>query len=228
VALGKHGIIEAASPEKLYIEMSTIGPWTVRRIGEQLRRAGMSMLDAPVSGGPWGAENATLTIMAGGAEQDYQRALPLFQVLGKRLFHVGPLGAGQTVKIINQMMAGSIMALVAEAFVLAKAAGADLNAFADIVSVSSGGSTMFEHRAKKFILADQFQPGFKTSLMRKDVSLALEMAEQLNIPLPLTSAALQQYLAAIQLGHANDDFAAVLRVCEQAAGLKVVEPTGNS
>jgi 3-hydroxyisobutyrate dehydrogenase-like beta-hydroxyacid dehydrogenase len=223
VATGMQGIIKSAAKDKLYIDMSTVGPWTVRQVGQRLAEAGMPMLDAPVSGGPWGAESATLTVMCGGEKEHFERARPVFEALGKRLFHVGPLGSGQTIKIINQMMAGAIMAIVGEGFVLAKAAGADLEAFADVVAVSSGGSTMFEHRAKKFILADQYQPGFKTELMRKDVGLAVELAEKLNIPMPLAAAALQQYMSAIQLGHAADDFAAVLRVCEQAAGVKVVE-----
>jgi 3-hydroxyisobutyrate dehydrogenase-like beta-hydroxyacid dehydrogenase len=223
VATGMQGIIKSAAKDKLYIDMSTVGPWTVRQVGQRLAEAGMPMLDAPVSGGPWGAESATLTVMCGGEKEHFERARPVFEALGKRLFHVGPLGSGQTIKIINQMMAGAIMAIVGEGFVLAKAAGADLEAFADVVAVSSGGSTMFEHRAKKFILADQYQPGFKTELMRKDVGLAVTLAEQLNIPMPLAAAALQQYMAAIRLGHAADDFAAVLRVCEQAAGVKVVE-----
>lgn len=225
VALGPQGIIEAAGPGKTYIEMSTIGPWTVRRLGERFQAAGMALVDAPVSGGPWGAESGTLTIMCGGEAADFERCRPVFEAVGQRLFHVGPLGAGQTVKLVNQMMAGAIMALVGEGFVLAKAAGADLNAFADVVSCSSGGSAMFDARGKKFILADQYKPGFKTELMRKDVGLALEMAKQLDVPLPLVSAAMQQYMAAMRLGLAADDFAAVVKVCEQAAGVQVVEPT---
>jgi 3-hydroxyisobutyrate dehydrogenase-like beta-hydroxyacid dehydrogenase len=128
------------------------------------------------------------------------------------------------VKLVNQMIAGGIMALIAEGFVLAKAAGADLEKMADVVSVSSGGSTMFDHRAKKFLLADRYAPGFKTELMRKDVSLALEMARQLDVPLPLAAAALQQYIAATALGHAEEDFSAIVRVCEAAAGVRIVEP----
>lgn len=223
VALGPQGIVAGAAPGKTYLEMSTIGPWTARRLGERFRAAGMAMLDAPVSGGPWGAEAGTLTIMCGGEADDVARCQPVFDAIGKRVFHVGPLGAGQTVKLVNQMMAGAIMALVAEGFVLAKAAGADVRALADVVSVSSGGSTMFDSRAKQFVLADQYVPGFKTELMRKDVSLALEMAEQLNVPLPVASAAFQQYMAALKAGHAELDFAAVIKVCEQAAGLKVVD-----
>ncbi len=221
VALGPGGIIEGAAPGKTYLEMSTIGPWTVRDVGARMQAAGMAMLDAPVSGGPWGAESATLTIMCGGEPADFERARPVLAAMGQRFFHLGPLGAGQTVKIINQMMAGGIMALIAEAFVLAKAAGADLEQMADVVSVSSGGSTMFEHRAKKFVLADRFVPGFTTELMRKDVSLALEMARQSDVPMPVASAALQQYMAAMRQGHAADDFAAVVKVYEQQAGVRL-------
>jgi 3-hydroxyisobutyrate dehydrogenase-like beta-hydroxyacid dehydrogenase len=223
VALGPGGILEGAAAGKTYLEMSTIGPWTVREIGRRIQAAGMAMLDAPVSGGPWGAESATLTIMCGGEEADFQRSRPVLEALGQRLFHLGPLGAGQTVKIVNQMMAGGIMALIAEAFVLAKAAGADLEKMADVVSVSSGGSTMFEHRARKFVLADHYVPGFKTELMRKDVSLALEMARQMDVPMPVASAALQQYLAAIRQGHAAEDFAAVVKVCQSQAGVRLTE-----
>ena len=147
----------------------------------------------------------------------------MLESLGQRLFHLGPLGAGQTVKIVNQMLAGGIMALIAEAFVLAKAAGANLEKMADVVSVSSGGSTMFDHRARKFILADRYVPGFKTELMRKDVSLALEMARQMDVPMPVASAALQQYLAAIRQGLASEDFAAVVEVCQSQAGVRLVE-----
>lgn len=223
IALGPGGIMEGAAAGKTYLEMSTIGPWTVREIGQRLQPTGMAMLDAPVSGGPWGAESGTLTIMCGGEAADFQRAKPVLEAMGQRFFHLGPLGAGQTVKIINQMMAGGIVSLIAEAFVLAKAAGADLDAFADVVSVSSGGSTMFEHRAKKFILADQYVPGFKTELMRKDVSLALELARQRDVPMPVASAALQQYLAAMRQGHGSEDFAAVVKVCENQAGVKLVD-----
>jgi 3-hydroxyisobutyrate dehydrogenase-like beta-hydroxyacid dehydrogenase len=227
VALGPQGILAGAAPGKTYLEMSTIGPWTVRQLGQRFRDAGMAMLDAPVSGGPWGAEAGTLTIMCGGEADDVARCRPVFEAIGKRVFHIGPLGAGQTVKLVNQMMAGAIMALVAEGFVLAKAAGADVQAMADVVAVSSGGSTMFDSRAKQFILADQYVAGFKTELMRKDVRLALEMAGQLDVALPVASAAYQQYLAALKSGHAELDFASVIKVYEQAAGLKVVDAAGQ-
>ncbi len=224
VTLGAGGIAEAATPDKMHIQMSTISPETTREIGVRLAERGMRMIDAPVSGGPTGAEAATLAIMVGGDAADVDRARPILGCMGDKVFHVGPLGAGSTVKLVNQMMAGGIMALVAEGLVLAKAAGVDLQRLADVVAVSSGNSTMFEARARKFILTDQYMPGFMTELMRKDVGLALELGRMLRVPLPLAAAAFQQYTAAINEGHGKDDFASIARLYQRAAGVTLVEP----
>jgi len=222
VVLGPGGVAEGASGAVL-IDMSTIGPWTAREIGEEMAARGMAMLDAPVSGGPWGAAAGTLSIMVGGDPRVFARARGVLEAMGDpaKIFHVGPLGAGQTVKLINQMLGGAIMALVGEAFVLGRAAGVDLDQLADVVAVSSGNSAVFEARGKKFVLADNYKPGFKTALMRKDVGLALELGRQLEVPLPVAAAAFQQYAAALRLGHAEDDFAAVAKVYEQTTGLKL-------
>jgi 3-hydroxyisobutyrate dehydrogenase len=217
VVLGPDGIVSAAVPGKLHIEMSTISPALVRELGQALGDRGMSMLDAPVSGGPSGARNATLTIMVGGSQQDLDRARPVLDAMGERIIHCGPLGAGQTIKVINQMMSGGIMALVGEGVALARAAGIDLERFADVVATSSGGSTIFSAR-RKMIVADDYQPAFRTELMRKDVGLALDMAKQLNVPLPLAAAAFQQYTAALQAGLGKLDFASIARLCCGAAG----------
>jgi len=218
VALGEHGIIQAARPGKMLIEMSTINPATIREIGQRLSDKGMATLDAPVSGGPSGARNATLTIMVGGAAADLERARPVLAAMGEKIVHCGPPGAGQTIKVINQMMAGSIMALVGEGFALAKAAGADLERFAEVVAISSGGSTVFNAR-KNMVLKDSYEPAFRTELMRKDVGLALDMARELGVPLPLAAAAYQQYTAAMQAGCGQLDFASVARLCAEHAGM---------
>jgi len=222
VILGPGGVAEGAAGAVL-IDMSTIGPWTAREIGAELAARDIAMLDAPVSGGPWGAAAGTLSIMVGGDPEVFGRARNVLEAMGDpaKIFHVGPLGAGQTVKLINQMLGGAIMALVGEAFVLGRAAGVDLDQLADVVAVSSGNSAVFEARGKKFVLADNYQPGFKTALMRKDVGLALELGRQLAVPLPVAAAAFQQYAAALRLGHAEDDFAAVAKVYEQTTGLKL-------
>lgn len=218
VALGNQGVIKAAAPGKLFVDMSTIAPKSARRIGDALRQAGMSMLDAPVSGGPAGAEAGSLAIMAGGETADFERCRPLFQALGKHLFHVGPLGSGQTIKLVNQLIGGGIMALIGEGFALARAAGADLEKMIDVIRVSSGNSTLFEARAKKYVLADQFAPGFTTELMYKDLVLALGLAESLRTPLPVSAAALQLYMTALNQGCREEDFSAVAKVCQRSAG----------
>lgn len=225
VTLGPNGVLEGAATGKLLVDMSTIGPHTIRDVAQALAARGMKTLDAPVSGGPWGAEAGTLSIMVGGDAEDLERVRPIFQAMGKHIFHLGPLGAGQTVKIVNQLMAGGIMALVAEGLVLGKKAGLNPQAMADVIAVSSGNSEMFAARVGKFILADQYEPGFMTDLMRKDVALALELAHKVSAQLPVGQAALEQYDRARGLGLGDRDFAAVVRVCEQAAGVKVAAPT---
>jgi 3-hydroxyisobutyrate dehydrogenase-like beta-hydroxyacid dehydrogenase len=221
VALGKGGVIEGAAKGKVLIDMSTIGPGTTREVGQRLAAAGMSMLDAPVSGGPWGAEAATLAIMVGGDAGDFARARPLFDAMGKKIFHMGPAGSGQVVKLVNQMMAGAIMCLIGEGLTLAAKAGANLDQVADVVAASSGNSSAFEARAKKFVLAGMYKPGFMTELMRKDVGLALDLGRDLHVPMPLAAAALEQYTQAMSMGLAAEDFAAVAKVNERASGVKL-------
>lgn len=221
VTLGPQGVIHGAAPGKLLVDMSTISPRTIREVAHQLAARGMATLDAPVSGGPWGAEAGTLSIMVGGDAAHLDRARPVLEAMGKHIFHLGPLGAGQTVKLVNQLLAGGVMALIAEGLVLGKKAGLDPAAMADVISVSSGNSEMFAARVKKFVLADQYQPGFMTDLMRKDVALALELGAELSSPLPVGQAALAQYDAAQAQGLGASDFAAVVRVCEQQAGVRV-------
>lgn len=225
VTLGPEGVLAGAAPGKLLIEMSTIGPDTIRDVAQHLATRGMKTLDAPVSGGPWGAEAAALSIMVGGPAQDLERVRSILLAMGKHIFHMGPLGAGQTVKIVNQLLAGGIMALIAEGLVLGKAAGLDAAAMADVISVSSGNSEMFAGRVRKFILADDYEPGFMAQLIRKDLALALELASAVKAQLPVGQAALLQYDAALAMGLGDRDAAAVVRVCERMAGVRVVEQT---
>ncbi len=219
IVLGTGGIFEAAAPGKRLLEMSTIAPATARDIAAVLAQRGMGMLDAPVSGGPAGAEAASLTIMAGGSEPDFAAARAVLACLGKNIFHVGPVGAGQTVKLINQLLGGGIMALIGEAFALARAARIDLEQMVDVIRCSSGNSTLFESRARNYVLRNAFPPAFTTELMCKDLLLALDLAAGWNVPLPVTAAVVQQYTAAMNLGRRGEDFSSVAAVCSQLAGL---------
>lgn len=215
----KAGLAAGLGAGKLYIDMSTIGPDTVHDVGETIAAAGARMIDAPVSGGPWGAEAGTLAIMCGGEKADYARAEPVLRAMGKHLFHCGPLGSGQAVKLVNQMIGGGIMTLIAEGLTLARKAGVDLEQMVDVLSVSSANSSLLEARGKKFLLADYFTPGFMTELMRKDMALAVSLAQELKVPVPVAAGALQQYTAAMNQGWEKLDFSAVAKVYERAAGV---------
>lgn len=223
---GPNGLAAGLSAGKLWADMSTIGPATVREVGEKIAAGGARMIDAPVSGGPWGAEAGTLAIMCGGATGDYQRALPVLQAMGKHLFHCGPLGCGQVVKLVNQMIGGGIMTLIAEGLTLAAKAGADPAQMVDVLSVSSANSSLLEARGKKFILADQFAPGFMLELMRKDMALAVALAQEWKVPTPVAAGALQQYTSAMNQGFDKIDFSAVTKLYELAAGVKIAAAKG--
>lgn len=227
VALGPEGVVHGAGPGKVFIDMSTVSPATDRAIGARLSAAKMEMLDAPVSGGPWGAEAGTLAIMAGGDAATFARAKPVFEAMGKNIFHLGALGAGQSVKLINQMVGGGIMALVAEGYALGEAAGVDLAALTDVMLVSSANSSVLEARGRKFVLADQYRPGFMTRLMRKDMALAVSLAQQFDVPVPVAAGALAQYTAAQAQGLGDEDFAAVVKVARRAAGIPRKAPGGG-
>lgn len=221
IVLGDNGVIQGAGEGKMLIDMSTVGAQTEQQLAAALAERGMKFIDAPVSGGPWGAEAGTLAIMVGGATEDYQRALPVLQAMGQKIFHLGPVGCGQTVKLVNQMVGGGIMTLIAEGFVLGKRAGANLDQLLEVMLASSANSTVLEARGRKFLLSDNFVPGFMTELMRKDMSLAVAMADRLKVPTPVAASALQQYTAAMNQGHGEKDFSAVVKVAENAAGVSI-------
>lgn len=226
VALGPRGLASAAAPGKLWIDMSTISPATIRRLGEKLAAGGVATLDAPVSGGPWGAADGSLAIMVGGTPDDFDRARPILEVLGKHIFHLGPLGAGQTAKLVNQVLAGGVMTLIAEGLALGRAGGLDLEQLANVISASSGNSAMFEARARQFLLAGKYPPKFSTTLMRKDLALAQQLGEMLGVEAPVSRAVFSQYTAAIALGQAEADFAAVARVVERASNVCLARDEG--
>ena len=221
IALGPDGILAGAAKGKTLIDMSTVAPQTEQTIATKLAERGMAMIDAPVSGGPWGAESGTLTIMVGGDSDEFNRSKPVLEAMGKKVFHLGAVGAGQTVKLINQMVGGGIMTLISEGFVLGQSAGVNLEQLLEVMLVSSASSTVLEARGRKFLLSDNYVPGFMTELMRKDMSLAVTMADRLKVPTPVAASALQQYTSAMNQGHGEKDFSAVIKVCENAAGVKI-------
>ncbi len=223
VVLGPDGVLEGASAGKLIVDMSTISPLTIQEIAAEAARKGVRVVDAPVSGGDTGAIAGTLTIIAGGAAEDVERCRPLFEAMGneENIFHVGPLGVGQAVKIVNQVIGGVNMAMIAEGLCLGIKAGADPEVMRQVISVSSGNSTLFQMRVADFLLEDRFDPGFMLDMMKKDVGLAVGLGKEMNVPVPIGAAAYQMYALASHLGAGSEDFSAVCRAAEHLTGIKI-------
>lgn len=223
VMLGTEGVLKGTSEGQLIVEMSTISPLTTREIAEIAEKKGVYIMDAPVSGGDAGAKTGMLTIIAGGRKEDFERCKEIFRVLGKEenIFHVGPVGTGQTVKMVNQFIGGITMAAIAEGLILGIKAGADPEVISQVVSVSSGNSALFQARVKDYILKGNFEPGFFLDLKKKDVGIGISMAKALGVPIPIGAVAYQMYVAASSLGAGNLDFSAVCKAIETLSGIKI-------
>ncbi|RME72190.1 MAG: NAD(P)-dependent oxidoreductase [Chloroflexi bacterium] len=220
VILGENGIIHGARPGSLVIDCSTISPIATRRIAEALAGKGVSMLDAPISGGSEGAAQGTLSIMVGGEAADFNRALPVFQAMGKKITHVGPNGAGQTVKLVNQILVVGHALAMSEALLFAQAGGVNLHKALEAVSAGAAGSWMLSNRGPQ-ILARDWRPGFTIDLQLKDIRLVLDAADKLGVPLPGTGLIFQFYrtLQAQNLGGEGNH--ALIKALEHLAGFEV-------
>ena len=192
VILGENGVIHRAKAGALVIDCSTISPQATREIADQLTAQGIAMLDAPVSGGSEGAKNGTLSIMVGGDEADFARATPIFNAIGKTLTYVGGHGAGQTVKLVNQIVVVVNMLAVSEGLLLAEAGGLDLDKVLSAISGGAAGSWMLSNRGPQ-VVADDWRPGFTIDLQQKDLRLVLEAGDQLGVPLVGTGLVFQLY-----------------------------------
>jgi 3-hydroxyisobutyrate dehydrogenase len=225
VMLGAEGVLEGASAGQLIVDMSTISPLTTLEIAEIATKKSVHLMDAPVSGGEIGAKDGMLTIMAGGHREDFERCREIFQILGKKenIFHVGAVGIGQTVKMVNQFIGGITMAAIAEGLVLGIKAGADPEVINQVVSVSSGNSALFQARVKDYILKGNFEPGFFLDLKKKDVGIGLSVAKAMSVPTPIGAAAYQMYAAASSLGAGKLDFSAVCKAIETLSGINIAE-----
>lgn len=222
VLTGERGVLQGAHPGLIVVDMSTISPAVTRVLARRLAAHGVAMLDAPVSGGEVGAIRGTLSIMVGGEDGTFARVLPLFQVMGKNIVHVGGQGAGQVCKSCNQVVISQTLAGVAEALLLARAAGVDPAKVRAALLGGSAQSRVLEIHGQRMIDGD-FTPGFKARLHRKDMHLVLDAAEELGLALPGT-ALVTQYLNALlgqDLGEL--DSSAIYQVLEEASGLMNAE-----
>ncbi len=220
VLLGEGGAIESARPGQLFVDCSTISPAATRRIGAALAQRGASMLDAPVTGSSPRAEDGTLTIMVGGAEQDFARARPVLEAMGSVIVRVGELGQGETVKLINNALGAANATAVAEALLLADAAGVDLDALVEVVGAGSGASTQLALKSGAMRSHD-YTTLFKTDHMLKDVRLCLREAHDAGVPFPAAEHALELLETASAGGFGSQDYAAIIEAAEAAAGRRV-------
>jgi len=220
VLLGEGGVIHGARPGSLVIDMSTISPQATQRIAAHLAERHIHMLDAPVSGGSEGAARGTLSIMVGGDVTQFERALPVFQAMGKTITHLGPVGAGQTTKLVNQILVVGHALAMSEALLFAQAGGVDLRKALEAVSGGAAGSWMLSNRGPQ-ILARDWRPGFTIDLQQKDLRLVLQEADRLGVPLPGTALIHQLYrtLQARGLGHEGNH--ALIKALENLAGIEV-------
>ncbi|GIK63171.1 MAG: tartronate semialdehyde reductase [Chloroflexota bacterium] len=220
VILGEVGVIRGAKSGSLVIDMSTISPQATQQIAERLAQKGIFMLDAPVSGGSEGAAKGTLAIMVGGEADQLERAMPYFKAMGKTITHVGGHGAGQMVKLFNQILVVINCLAVSEALLFAQAGGLDLQKAIDAVSQGAAGSWMLSNRGPQAIQRD-WRPGFTIDLQQKDVRLILEAADQLGIPALGTNLIFNLYrtLQARGLGHEGNH--ALVKALENLAGIEV-------
>ena len=220
VLLGDDGVVQGARKGLLCVDMSTIAPTETRTIGAALAEKGVALVDAPVTGSAPRAEDGTLTIMVGGDAGDVERARPLFEAMGKLIVHVGDLGQGEMAKLINNAVAAVNCTVVAEALLVAKRTGVDLDALVEVMAAGSGGSTMLSLKAGP-MRAHDYSTLFKLEHMLKDVRLCLEEGQAAGAPFTFAGHARELYSAAMGRGHADDDFASVLEVLEGQADVRL-------
>lgn len=211
--LGEDGAVEGARPGTLFVDMSTIGPAEARRIGAEVAARGHAFVDAPVTGSAPRAEAGTLTIMAGGSEEDMTRARPVLEAMGETIVHVGELGTGQQVKVLSNAVSAANCATLAQALVAGRRAGVDLEALLTVMAGGSANSTMLQLKGRPMLERD-FTPLFKLEHMLKDVRLCLEEAQAANVPFGAAARARDVLVAAMGRGHAEDDFAALIETLE--------------
>jgi 3-hydroxyisobutyrate dehydrogenase-like beta-hydroxyacid dehydrogenase len=222
VLFGERGLMEGSpEPGLLYIDMSTIIPTAARENASRLGAAGVTALDAPVSGGPMRAADGTLTIMVGGTADAFEAARPVLEALGKNIVHVGEAGAGQSVKLVNQLMISIIMVANVEALTLGAKAGVPLQTMLDVIGTSSGSNYLLQNWMPKTLFAGDLSGGFSLDLLVKDLNAALRWASDLCLPTFGGALAQQLYRLAQIEGSGKLDYSAVARLYESAAGVEL-------
>jgi 3-hydroxyisobutyrate dehydrogenase len=218
IILGEDGVIDGAKQGAIVIDMSTISPTATRRMAETLGEKGIKMLDAPVSGGSEGAQKGTLSIMVGGEAEDLEKAEPVLQAMGKTT-HIGVVGAGQMTKAINQIVVAGTYWSVAEGIALGLKAGLDMEKVVQAVGSGAAGSWAMINRSENMI-KNNYPLGFKVQLHRKDLNIALNVARELGVTLPVSAYVEQMETGLISQGHGDEDISVIARSVREASGIE--------
>jgi 2-hydroxy-3-oxopropionate reductase len=220
VVAGEGGVLEGIRDSALLVDMSTISPVVTEELAAKVREKGASMLDAPVSGGDVGAVDGALSIMVGGSKEDFERARPLFDVMGKVATHVGPIGAGQVVKACNQIVVALTIEAVSEALVLGSKGGVAPEKILDVLGGGLAGNKVMEVKREK-MLEHSFDPGFRIELHHKDLGIALAAGREYGVTLPVT-AIVDQMLETLKMwGKGDRDHSAILTLIEESSGHEI-------
>jgi 2-hydroxy-3-oxopropionate reductase len=220
VLAGEGGVFEGIGEGALIVDMSTISPVVTEELAALAKDRGASLLDAPVSGGDVGAIDGTLSIMVGGSEEDFERAKPLFEVMGKTVTHVGPTGAGQVTKAANQIVVALTIEAVSEALVLGSAGGVPPEKILDVLGGGLAGNKVMEVKREKF-LSHTFDPGFRSELHHKDLGIALAAGREYGVALPVTAIVDQMLLTMKRRGWGEEDHSALLKIVEDLSGHEI-------
>jgi 2-hydroxy-3-oxopropionate reductase len=222
VILSDDGVLKTINKDSVVVDMSTISPSATRKLATKLSEHNIHMLDAPVSGGEQGAINGALSIMVGGDKEIFNRVLPLFEVMGKNIVHIGDNGAGQVTKACNQVLIGQTIAAIGEAYILASASGVDPVKVREALLGGFAGSRALESHGQR-MLDRNFKPGFKASLHHKDMRIVMEAAHELGIALPGASQVTQYLNSVVGQGKGESDSISILELQEQLSGITVTK-----
>ncbi|SVA58337.1 uncharacterized protein METZ01_LOCUS111191 [marine metagenome] len=220
IVLGNDGILEGIRHNSIVIDMSTISPSMTKTLSQRLSEKGASMLDAPVSGSSWAAEDGTLSIMVGGDKEIFQKCLPIFETLGKTIVHIGPTGMGQVCKLVNQVIVAGTLASVCEGLLLGSKSGVDLENVFQAITGGAANSWQLENLGSRIIKRD-FAPGFTVKLMLKDQRLINQASEELELPMPVSSIARQFFYILGQKGLGEEGTQSYIKALEEIGETEV-------
>ena len=228
VALGEQGLRQGMKPGALLLDTSSAEPWLTTQTAGALAEGGMAMVDAPVSGAQWGAEAAELVFMVGGSAADVERVQPLLQRMGRAVHHVGPLGAGHMMKCINNLITAMTFSATMEGLTLGKRVGLDPAAMVAVLNESTGGSWITRNHIAQRVISRSFDDPFKLELMLKDIGIALGLAQEAQLPMPLSGLGQQLWRAASRASGPGVSVSELARWVEQQAGVDVTPGAGGA